>query len=64
MLRPSKNLVTKHSILGLFDQIKPKFFSASKFGDPFLKFGDPQKGRDPYFENCYLTGLVKIYIFC
>ena len=36
-------------ILGLFDQINPFYSKFSKFGDPFMKFGGPQK-----FENrCY-----------
>ena len=36
---------------GILDEIRTKYFLLPKFGDPFLKFGDPQKGRDPQFEN-------------
>ncbi len=41
------------SILSLrIGQIDPKF-SFTKFGHPFLEIGDPQKGRDPLFENLF-----------
>jgi len=32
-------------ILAYFMNKSPKILNI-KFGDPFLKFGDPQKGRD------------------
>ncbi len=44
-LRPSrfKNITKEGLIWELFSRI----YSISKFGDPFLEIGNPQKGRDP-----------------
>ncbi len=51
-LRPSRfqNITKEGLIWELFSQIYSKF-SISKFVDPFLEIGDPQKGCDPQFEN-------------
>jgi hypothetical protein len=59
-LRPSrfKNITKESLIWELFQK-----FSISKFGDPFLQIGagDPQKGRDPSFENRWLKVFVTFY---
>ncbi len=36
-------------------------FSVSKFGDPFLEIDNPQKGRDPQFENRWLNKIWKYF---
>ncbi len=52
-----KNITQKCLNLKFIGQIDFKIL-ITKFGDHFLDTGDPQKGRNPYFENRWLNRIT------
>ncbi len=55
VLQPSRcKLSHKRALIWeLFAEIDQKNSQFHSFFNLFLEIGDPKKGRDPYFENCW-----------